>query len=112
MAWVRGIRQCVNVLVANEPHERRGPMTMRQERVCVDLSAAAIEQTVGRRIHTLPDHRGAGPCGTLARTRSGRSYATWWSVKHLIAPLAAYYAAYVPPLRFGAKPGPRGRRAA
>lgn len=33
-----------------------------------------------------------------------------WSVQHLLEPLAAYYAAYVPPRRFGAKDTPRGRR--
>lgn len=33
-----------------------------------------------------------------------------WSIQHLVEPLAAYYAAYEPPRRFGAKDTPRGRR--
>jgi hypothetical protein len=69
-------------------------------------------RTISRHAHDLPASRGAaGPCGTLARCKSGRSYATWWSVRQLLRPVAAYYATYEPPLRFGAKPGPRGRRA-
>lgn len=113
---VRGIIECrrEEVLV---PEERRSdvgriPGVVRERRVCVQLPQHAIERTVGRRIHHLPETKGAGPCGTHGRAASGRSYAIWWSVRYLVHPIAAYYAAYVPPLRFGAKPGPRGRRAA
>lgn len=96
----------------NDDHEeRRGPVITQTRRVCTDLPAHAIAGTVGcRPMIFLPLHTGAGPCGTLARRSCGRALA--WSIAHLVEPLAAYYATYVPPMRFGAKPGPRGRRAA
>lgn len=111
---ILGIRECVHELVEVEEQRglRQGPVLKETRRRCYDLPRESIARTVGRRIHTLPEHRGAGPCGTLARCASGRSYGTWWSVRNLITPLAAYYASYEPPLRFGAKPGPRGRRTA
>lgn len=33
-----------------------------------------------------------------------------WSCERLLWPLREYYATYRPPLRFGAKTGPRGRK--
>lgn len=53
----------------------------------------------------LPARRGALKGGAGLAVMS-------WSIEHLMLPLAAYYSTYVPPMRFGAKPGPRGRRAA
>lgn len=110
---VRGIREVRHELVPVDEELsglRQGPVVREQRRVCVDLPAESFQRTVSREVRTLPVARGAGPCGTLARVRSGRSYATWWSVRNLLRPVAAYYSTYEPPLRFGAKPGPRGRK--
>ncbi len=109
------IREVKHVTVAadgEQPGLRRGPVMTKVERVIVDLPVRSIAQVVGfRPMIFLPTHTGAGPCGTLAR-RAGRPGVLAWSLTHLVAPLAAYYATYEPPMRFGAKPGPRGRRAA
>lgn len=92
--------------------DKRGPVVMQSKRVCVDLPPSNWLRTVVARVVDLPMHTGAGPCGTSRGAASGRSYVMWWSVHHLVAPIRAYYATYEPPMRFGAKPGPRGRRAA
>lgn len=76
-------------------------------RVTINLPREAIGRTVTPAYWVLPVYTGAGPCGTYAR-RACAGLA--WSIRHLVEPLAAYYAAYVPPLRFGAKSTPRGRR--
>lgn len=117
MAWVRGIREVRYDSVAT--NERHGPTMERQMRVVVDLPDRAITETLRcRSMVPLPVHRGAGPCGTYARMRlyplpkHSSQLPLDWSIQHLVAPLQAYYAAYRPPMRFGAKPGPRGRRAA
>lgn len=116
MAWVRGIREVRHVHTPVDEEQvghRRGPVVMKVERVITELPASAIAQIVGHRpMVLLPVHTGAGPCGTLARGTSGRSWAAWWSFHRLVQPIRAYYAAYVPPMRFGAKPGPRGRKVA
>lgn len=115
MAWVRGIREVRHVHIPVDEEQvglRRGPVVMKVERVITELPVRMIEQIVGRRSVLLPLHTGAGPCGSLARGATGRSWASWWSFHRLIEPIRAYYAAYVPPMRFGAKPGPRGRRTA
>lgn len=110
-----GIRQVMHVTVALDDEQvglRRGPVMTKIERVITDLPARAIAQVAGcRPMIFLPTNTGAGPCGTCARSACV-SGALAWSLLHLVVPLAAYYAIYVPPLHFGAKTGPRGRRAA
>lgn len=113
MGWVRGIREVRQVTIALDGDQvglRRGPVMTKQERVIIDLPAEAWARLVHFQESVPPLCAGAGPCGTLARCPFRTRML--WSVEHLIEPLAAYYAAYVPPMRFGAKPGPRGRRAA
>jgi len=113
--WIRGIREVRQVTVAMDEYAvgyQRGPVVTKEERVINDLPPAAWARMLGAALVALPLASGAGPCGTSARCASGRSYAMWWSRHYLIAQLRAYYATYVPPMRFGAKPGPRGRRAA
>lgn len=122
MAWVRGIREVRYVTVSVEGKGvailrgehlgvRRGPILTRQERVCVELPADAVARVVhGRAMRFLPEHKGAGPCGTWTRAACGARML--WSIEHLLAPLAEYYASYEPPIRLGAKGTPRGRRAA
>jgi len=109
------IRQVLHVTVAAEAEVvglRQGPVRTKVERQISDLPTRSIAQVVGfRPMIFLPTHTGAGPCGTHAR-RAGTPGVMAWSLTHLVEPLAAYYATYQPPLRFGAKPGPRGRRAA
>jgi hypothetical protein len=115
MAWVRGIREVRHVTVAVDDEQvglRRGPVVTKVERVITELPASAIARIICARRVVLPAYTGAGPCGTLARRTSGRSWAAWWSFHRLVEPIRAYYATYEPPMRFGAKPGPRGRRAA
>jgi hypothetical protein len=138
VAWVTGIREVRHVLVAADGDavgQRRGPVMTRTVRQKVDLVPGSWLRVLGEP-HELPAASGAGPCGTLARCSwvqrlvdpnlfvsqrfvtadpypivpSPTPFA--WSLEHLVAPLVAYYARYVPPLRFGAKPGPRGRRVA
>lgn len=129
MAWVIGIREVRQVTVAADVELvglRKGPVVMRTERVKVDLLAESFSRTVGRRIHNLPQNRGAGPAGTYAcKRRATRAThclvrddgsvicggALTWSIAHLVEPLEHYYATYVPPIRLGAKGTPRGRRA-
>lgn len=117
MGWVRGIRDVRHREVSADAMLagiKRGPVVTRVERVITELPARSVADIVGRqRAVELPEHTGAGPCGTLARRdeeeRPARCALTW-SIEHLVAPLQAYYATYEPPMRFGAKPGPRGRR--
>lgn len=114
MGWVRGIREVRHVVVALggvEDGHRSGPHS-EERRVIIDLPPEAWQRVVRGGMTYLPAHTGAGPCGTVGRGPSGRGWVWWWSIRHLINPLRAYYAAYAPPMRFGAKPGPRGRRAA
>lgn len=115
MAWVRGIREVH--YVEEVVHEARRAVTgripgvARERRVIVDLPADAIARVIGRRLHWLASNTGAGPCGTYAR-RAPSGSPMRWSIAHLVEPLVHYYATYEPPLRFGAKSTPRGRRAA
>lgn len=114
MSWVRGIKEVRHVHVATDGAAvgmKRGPVMTKVQRTTVELPPDVIERVVGGTFLFLPEHTGAGPCGTLARGQEGRSPLAW-SIKHLVEPLAAYYATYVPPMHFGAKTGPRGRRAA
>lgn len=113
MAWVTAIREVRVVTVAANPDLvgfRKGPVMTRTRRVVREVPRASWASLMHFRV-TLPAHRGAGPCGTDAR-RECRPGVLKWSRVYLLAPLAAYYSSYVPPMRFGAKPGPRGRRAA
>lgn len=140
MAWVRGIREVRQVTVALDDDLvglRRGPVLTKQQRVITELAPRAIAQTVGTRALTfLPTNTGAGPCGTRARGLCQRRMVDpnkfrgqrWvcgdryqpvmspsplrWSIEHLVEPLAAWYATYEEPMHFGAKSGPRGRKAA
>lgn len=89
---------------------RRGPVMTCTTRVARQLPRDTWQRLVHYRV-MLPEIRGAGPCGTDAR-RECKPGVLRWSVRNLVEPLRAYYAAYTPPMRFGAKPGPRGRRAA
>lgn len=114
MAWVRGIREVTHVVVAGngvQNGHRSGPHMLKR-RVVVDLPASTIQRTIERSAPVfLPCAAGAGPCGTLARSACVRGTLEW-AVTYLAGPLRFYYAVYTPPMRFGAKPGPRGRRAA
>lgn len=127
MAWVVRIREVRQITVPTEGEQlglRRGPVMTKEERVICELPAEAWARLVqGARV--LPVHTGAGPCGSDTNHAEGRTFFRGvpvlfggqaspfgWSIAHLIDPLAAYYSTYVPPLRFGAKPGPRGRKAA
>lgn len=132
MAWVRGIKEIRHVTVAASGGERwttsAGPVLTKIERRVIELLPRAIVETVKRRpMIFLPEHTGAGPCGTRAREAhvdgrvrykgvpiafDGTLSPLAWSMEHLLAPLAAWYATYEPPLHFGAKGGPRGRKAA
>ena len=108
-----GIREVRYVTVAANGDQagfRRGPVMTRVQRVVREMPRDRWEQLLHFRV-MLPEHRGAGPCGTYARGTS-RPGVLRWSMVHLLAPLADYYSAYRPPMRFGAKPGPRGRWAA
>ncbi len=120
MAWVVSIREVLHVDVVVEEY-RRGPVMTETKRSETIMPPGCWAQLLGAHVE-LPLHEGAGPCGTLARMRIpdplvvrhrwyGRSPLTW-SVRNLVEPLRAFYATFVPPLRFGAKPGPRGRKAA
>lgn len=108
--WVIGIREVKIVEVEIEDSSTHGPRMLRRQLTVIDLQPEAWVRLLHFRV-ALPQHRGAGPCGTSVRGVCTAG-ALRWSIEHLLDPLAAYYAAYVPPMRFGAKPGPRGRRAA
>lgn len=121
MAWVRGIKEARIV----QP-EREGKDAIPEPvRMIFDLPPSAISGTVRGGSWVLPLHTGAGPCGTSIKgapcsslihrfaivpgvARRGSPLA--WSLVHLWPKLVAYYAAYEPPRRFGAKDTPRGRR--
>ena len=84
---------------------RYGPVVTRVRRVIEELPRERWEGMVQFNV-MLPEHRcrhGLGCCGAKVMS---------WSIWHLVEPLRAYYAAYVPPMRFGAKPGPKDRRVA
>jgi len=104
VAWVIGIREVRHVKVPRAL-DRHGPV---QYDVRLEVTSLPRE-TWTRLLHfrvELPPRRGADQRGL-------KSVAVMsWSIEHLMLPLAAYYSSYVPPMRFGAKPGPRGRRAA
>jgi hypothetical protein len=125
MAWVLGIKEARIV----QP-EREGKSAIpKPVRQIVDLSASAISRTVTPGDCVLPDHTGAGPCGTLARAEAvdarvrfhgmpiifdGMLSPLAWSITHLVVPLRAYYAVYEAPVRFGrfGSKAPRFRRCA
>lgn len=120
MAWVVSIREVHNIEVVVEEY-RRGPVVTETKREETILPRDCWARLLSLKVD-LPLHRGAGPCGTNARKSMNdplvirhrwywRSPLTW-SARNLVEPLRAFYAAYVPPMRFGAKPGPRGRKAA
>jgi hypothetical protein len=112
--WIRGIREVREVEVPEDEDKvgvQRGPVVMRKERVISDLPASAWELTVVF-AGDLPTAKGAGPCGTGCTYRPVGWWALRWSRLHLVAPLRLFYESYEPPMRFGAKPGPRGRKAA
>lgn len=116
MAWITRIRECrmVDAFLPQEKERQgdvgRNPGVVRMRRVCMLIHKSSIARTIGRE-RRLPEHRGAGPCGTLARCSTAGAMA--WSVTHLVGPLVDYYATYVPP-RFvlGASQRPRGRKRA
>jgi hypothetical protein len=113
MGYVVRVREVRQVEVPAQPEVlglRRGPALTKEERVISELPPASWERLLHFRV-SLPQARGAGPCGTLVKAAGVRSSLAW-SIAFLVEPLAAYYATYEPPMRFGAKPGPRGRRAA
>lgn len=115
MAWVTGIREVKLVTVAREEPSgmRKGPALTREVRQVQELPPDAIAQSVARALVYLPTSRGAaGPCGSWARCGTPRL--RWpqqpaspfaWSIANLIVPLNAFYAAYQPPARFGARSG-------
>jgi hypothetical protein len=109
--WVVGIREVRHIDVEIETEHDHGPRATEPKRVMTDLPPESWLRLLNFRV-ALPQNTGAGPCGTLARGASGGSWGSWWSFHHLVAPVRAYYATYEPPMRFGAKPGPRGRRTA
>lgn len=119
MSWVIGIREVKMRAPERDLREtRKGPASVVPVRVIVDLPTCALGGTIKRGGTVfLPVHTGAGPCGTNARVTWGprsplpRATPLEWTVAHLLEPLRAYYAAYEPPMRFGAKSTPRGRRA-
>ena len=136
MAWVTGIRESRHVEVPIQDY-RRGPVMHRRVRRVESLATETVLALLRRRgAMELPETTGAGPCGTYARAEwrprmidpnkllggtllnpdelpPMRSLSPMqWSVMFLIEPLQRYYETYQPPLRFGAKPGPRGRKAA
>ena len=122
MAWVIGIREVRHVEVQIDDTRLHGPRPRVKAMEVVDLPASAFGRTIrGGPPTFLPAHTGAGPCGTHARRERLSFHGVpilfdnevsplAWSIQHLVEPLAAYYAAYEPPRRFGAKDTPRGRR--
>lgn len=108
--WVTGIREVKRVDVPIEDAQQHGPRVLRRELTVIDLPHEAWKRLLHFRV-SLPLHRSAGPCGTSLRGACAAGTLRW-SIQHLVDPLALYYAAYEPPMRFGAKPGPRGRRVA
>ena len=114
--WIRGIREVRQVTVPEDEDlvgVQRGPVVTKEQRIITDLPASMWARTLAHQFAVeLPIARGAGPCGTSLAGPTGGWWAMRWSRLHLVAPLRRYYATYVPPMRFGAKPGPRGRRAA
>lgn len=91
-------------------------------RVIEDLGLNALAGVLaGRGMVYLPDGRGAGPCGTLARRELHRQIDVarnlhWrrsplaWSVQHLVPPLQRYYETQqkrAPRSRAGIKIGPK-----
>ena len=107
MAWVIGIREVRHVEVPRAL-DRHGPVQYDQRLEETSLPREAWTRLLHFHV-ALPQQR--APCGTHSRG-AGRPGVLAWSRVYLLAPLAAYYSSYVPPMRFGAKPGPRGRRAA
>jgi hypothetical protein len=78
-------------------------------RVASFLNASSIAEVIGRRhMVFLPEHAGAGPCGSAVKPHQA-CVGLAWSITHLVCPLRAYYATYVPPMRLGGKTGPRHR---
>ena len=114
--WIRGIREVRQVTVPEDEDKvgvQRGPVVMKEERVISDLPPAVWARTLAYPFAVdLPLSKGAGPCGTCTQARPAGWWAMRWSRLSLLAPLRDYYATYEPPMRFGAKPGPRGRKAA
>ncbi len=112
--WIRAVKEVRWVTVeADEFQEyKRGPVPLREERQIVEVPRSTWSRLVVALEVDLPLAAGAGPCGTRTVRASGRRWAVRWSVFNLLRPLRAYYATYEPPMRFGAKPGPRGRKAA
>lgn len=114
--WVRGIREVRQVTVPEDEDKvgvQRGPVVTKEERVITDLPASAWARTLAHPFAVeLPTGRGAGPCGTRLACGAVGWWAMRWSRLSLLMPLRDYYATYEPPMRFGAKPGPRGRKAA
>ena len=136
MAWVTGIRESRHIDIPVEEY-RRGPVMHRRVRRVEPLPNGTVLEVLRRcRSLELPEPTGAGPCGTYARCEwqprmidpnkllgqmllnaqempPMRSLSPMqWSVMFLIEPLQRYFETYQPPLRFGAKPGPRGRKVA
>jgi len=116
--WIRGIREVIQVTVPEDENKvgvQRGPVVMKTERVITDLPPSVWARTLavpfGAEVD-LPLASGAGPCGTSLRCARRGWWALRWTRWHLMGPLRDYYATYEPPRRFGAKPGPRGRRVA
>lgn len=109
MGFIVSIREVRHVEVPVQD-DRRGPVVFARRRREETLPPEAWHRLLHFRV-ALPMHRSAGPCGTSVRGTSTAG-ALAWSIQHLIDPLAAYYATYEPPLRFGAKSTPRGRRVA
>lgn len=112
MAWVTGIKQA-QMIQPEAEREGEGRQAMGRQatpepvRVITELPSIAWAGAIRRGpMIFLPVHTGAGPCGTHARGARGRApvifrgvpiYGLYcsplaWSIRHLIAPLQAYYA--------------------
>lgn len=100
--WVTGIREVRHVTVAADGgfvHMQRGPVMTREVREVVELPPEAWARLLNYRV-ALPTQQAIG-------RRCGTAGVLAWSVKHLLDPLAAYYATYEPPLRWGSACGSR-----
>lgn len=132
--WCVGFRE---VLYIQPPRVGKAAIPA-PRRVAADLGLALLQRVLaGRSPVFLPEHRGAGPCGSLGRYRGPGTHAVQhyayadgsikagssltWSVRHLVEPLQREYAALpratgrpggIPGLALGAKSGGgNGRRA-
>lgn len=102
MGWVVGIREVRFVEVRVSDSREHGPRLLAPKREVVNLPHEAW----GRLMH----FRVALPVYQRAERRCEGAGVLAWSMKHLLDPLAAYYATYEPPMRWGNASAPRGGR--